>query len=278
MRKLWNVSGVVCLVLCGTGMARADVKSASLNVDQATEVPGGQLKPGTYTIGVVDSLNDRVVLHIDDNSGKTHLTFLGVAKPTADGQNGSHAVQWNTGASHKHFLRGYDFGSDYVEFVYPKLAAVAIAKANNAGVVAIDPKSENRPELKKLTSQDRQMVTLWMLTPVEVGPSHGIEAKHYAAIETTTSDANAASAPAATRTQFTPNSGPAPASTQVGNLKTNAANANQVAELHKLARPSEYQPKVKRLKTTVSQLPLLWLVGVGSLCAASTLRLRKLMA
>lgn len=266
MRKLWNVSGAVCLMLGAMGTARADVKSASLNVDQTTEVPGGQLKPGTYTIGVVGTLTDRVVLHIDDSSGKTHLTFLGVSKPATEGGGGSHAVRWNGEASHKHFLRGYDFGSDYVEFVYPKLAAVAIAKANNVGVVAIDPASENRPELKNLTSQDRQMVTLWMLTPVEVGPTHGIEAKHYGG----------------TQVAATTGAPPAPALAQTSAVRTAvgkpAAPSTQVAELHKPARPAAYQPKIKRLPQTASQLPLIFLLGIGSLFAASTLHLRKWMA
>lgn len=263
MRKLWNVSGTVCLTLCAIGMARADVKSSSLNVEQTTEVPGGQLKPGTYTIGVVGSLTDRVVLHIDDSSGKTRLTFLGVSKPSTAAGSGSHAVQWNSEAGHKHFLRGYDFGSDYIEFVYPKLAAVAIAKANNVGVVAIDPASENRPELKNLTSQDRQMVTLWMLTPVEVGPSHGIEAKHYLDTQV------------ATTTSATPVGAPAPTRAVPASAAKMAPPPTQIAELHK---PTPYQPKMKRLPQTASQLPLLFLLGAGSIFAASTLRLRKWMA
>lgn len=275
MRSLKRVSGVMCLMLCGMGVARADVKSASLNVEQTTDVPGGQLKPGTYTIGIIDSLNDRVVLHIDDPSGKTRLTFLGVAKSPVEGGRGSHPVQWNTGAAHKHFLRGYDFGSDYVEFVYPKQYAVAIAKANNVGVVAIDPKSESRPELKKLTAQDRQMVTLWMLTPVEVGSTHGIEAKHFTGAENT---ANPVSVAAATTAQPVAPAIPARSSNQVANARPAAPLSNEIAELHKPARPRAYQPAIKRLPQTASQLPLLWMVGLGSLCAASVLRLRKLVA
>ena len=273
-KRMFAREAAICLMLCSAVAARADLKSASLNVEQQTTVPGGDLKPGVYTIGVVDHLNDRVVLHVDDSTGKTHLVFLGVSKPGTEGGSGSHAVQWNTGAEHKHFMRGYDFGSDYIEFVYPKNVAVAIAKANNAGVVAIDPKSESRPELKNLTSLDRQMVTLWMLTPVQIGTEHGLEAKHYAAIST----------PLVARTT------PQPASFAHGGEPTSVAVQTparsrpskpvvpaQLAQDRAPARPRAYQPAIKRLPQTASEMPLLWGIGFAALFAAAALRFRKMV-
>lgn len=266
-----NVTRLMFLVLCATGTAvAADVKSASLNVSQATEVPGGELKPGAYSIGVVDSLTDRVVVRIDGRSGKTHLLFLGVRKQSGSEGSDSHAVQWTSEASHKHFLRGYTFGSDYIEFVYPKDDAVAIAKANNTGVVAVDPKSESRPELNKLTAQDRQMISLWMLTPVQVGPSPGIEAKHYTgSANTQVASSNTATSGASQTTSTTSTSSQATSRTSA---------PVQVARLDAPAKPRAYRPALKRLPQTGSEMPLLWGLGFTTLCAASAMRFRKLTA
>ncbi len=266
MKTLVAVRGftAVCLLGFFSGMLRADKASSTLTVDTTTQVPGGVLKAGTYTIGIVDSLQDRMVVHIDGDSGKTHLLFLAVPKP-AFGVTGMHPVEWNSSSSSKHALRGYNFGSQFAEFVYPKKEAVALANANSAGVIAIDPASEGRPELKKLTSQDREMVSLWMLSPVQISPTQkGISAKHYTG-EPVVQAANTPAAPAvATKSRpATPGEKVAPAPTQV-------------AALHVPPAPKSYRPAIKRLPQTGSNLPLVWLLGGASLLGAATLRTRRI--
>ena len=103
-------------------------------------------------------------------------------------------MEWLGKNKGRHALRGFVFANGTsVEFVYPKADAVALANANSATVVAIDPASEGRPELAKLTNSDMEMVNLWMLTPVRVGPGNGqkgIEAKRYQSTVDTASHTN----------------------------------------------------------------------------------------
>lgn len=266
MKSFSVVRGLAAACLMGsiTGALHADTASATLTVDQSTQVPGGTLKPGTYTIGVVDSLADRMVIHIDGDSGKTHLVFLAVPKP-AFGVTGMHPVEWTTSDAKKHSLRGYNFGSQFAEFVYPKKEAVALANANNTGVVAIDPKSEGRPELNKLTSQDREMVSLWMLSPVQVSPTEkSISAKHYVGDTTT----QVASTPAPSSASGAVSSTPAPA-------KAAAPSSTQVAALHTPPAPKAYRPAIKRLPQTASQMPTIWLVGGFCILGAVSLRTKR---
>ena len=46
---------------------------------------------------------------------------------------------------------------------------MALAKANGAPVVAIDPESEGKPRLDKMSADDRQIVSLWLLSMTTAG-------------------------------------------------------------------------------------------------------------
>lgn len=261
----------ICVLGSFSGLLRADDRAATLTIDKATEVPGGVLQPGTYTIGIVDSLKDRMVVHIDGESGKTHLLFLGVPKSPV-GTSGTHPVEWNSSGSNKHALRGYNFGEQFVEFVYPKKEAVALANSNGTGVVAIDPASEGRPELKKLTSQDREMVGLWMLTPVQISPTQkGISAQHY----TGSSIIQATNQPA--KGTYSGNSASAVSQPTASSTAMTASTTqtSQVARLHVPPAVKAYRPAIKRLPQTGSEMPIVWLLGGASLLGALTLRTRR---
>lgn len=147
--------------------------SANFTVSQQTMVPGMTLQPGSYSIKVLDHLQDRYIVRIENASGKEHSTFIGVQDPKAQaGKTG--AVPWSAGPDGTSALRGFSFGSTTpaLEFVYPKSDAVAIAKLNDSKVPAIDPASEGRaPEVSGLSKEDMELVTLWLLSSSTVGPS-----------------------------------------------------------------------------------------------------------
>ena len=152
-------------------------------VTHETAVPGRVLKAGTYTIQIVDHLSDRSVIRISSEN-KAPITFLAVSSPNVTQSLSIAPVSWNKKLRGNDALRGYNFPQGrYVEFVYPKDDAVALANANRESVVAVDPASENRPELAKLSPSDLQLVNLWSLTPVKVSPANdaalGIEARRY---------------------------------------------------------------------------------------------------
>ena len=253
--------------------------TASFSVDASTTVPGKVLKPGSYTIRVVDHLSDRIVLRIEDPEGKAATTFLGLPA-SGLAASGSGPVSWPTAPKSGRALRGFAFpGGSSVEFVYPKDEAVAIAKVNSSKVAAIDPSSDNLPAHKDLSRDDMQMVTLWALSATHVGPNEqpAIQAEHYKSTETV---AAASQVPAATPAP-TANSAPVatPARGYVASAKPAvmprvsarpAPAPQQVAALH---RPAV----VASLPHTASTLPSVLLASILCVVGAAGLRFRRLM-
>jgi hypothetical protein len=150
----------------------ASAQTAQFNLRQSTIIPGSVLPPGSYSIQVVDHLQDRYLIRVEGSQQKTNATFIAVPSHSITGSVG--AVVWNSGPSEKPALRGFVFGkgTSPVEFVYPKDEAVSIAKQTSSGVLAVDPASEGKPaELAQLNKEDLQVVTLWMLTPQRIDAS-----------------------------------------------------------------------------------------------------------
>ncbi len=175
MRVLPIVSLVLGLAMPLPLLAAGGEKpSANFTVSQQTLVPGMTLRPGSYSIKVLDHLQDRYIVRIDNASGDEHSTFLSVRDPKVKSAGKTGAVPWSAGPDGNSALRGFTFGSNTppLEFVYPKADAVAIAKVNDSKVPAIDPASEGRPaEVSGLTREDMEIVTLWLLSSSTVGPA-----------------------------------------------------------------------------------------------------------
>jgi LPXTG-motif cell wall-anchored protein len=223
---------------------------SDFSVSSPTQVPNEKLKPGSYSITVVDHLSDRIVLRIDDGTGTIHDTFLGV--PIAPLGNGGAAgpIPWNAGSDQESALRGFAFpGGGAVEFVYPKDEAVAIAQKSGRTVPAIDPASEGMVvKDNTLSKEDMAMVTLWTLTPTAVGPSDAakpaIQAARYQAPQ---------SAPPLPQ-QVAQNEPPPP------------------APIHQTATR---KPVLAKLPHTASELPFILIGGLLSLLAAVLLSLSR---
>ncbi len=274
MRRLRTCVGVIAAVVAGLLSAKpilaAADTTASFSISAPTEIPGAVLKPGEYTIQLLDHLADRSIVRLDAVTGPTHVTFLCINAAT--GLAGTaHPVEWPQKAQGRHALRGFVFsGGTNVEFVYPKADAVALATANNAGVVAIDPASEGRPELSKLTNSDMQVVNLWMLTPVRVGPEgaaqKGIDARRYQPAPSQAAPTQSASLPPASHP---------PAPSQATILPRPQAIARAEAPVRPLAPVRHARPIVNRLPQTASAFPLFWIAGLLSLAGAGLLRFRR---
>ena len=164
--------------------AAAPEAVSKLKVDQPTSIPGSTLQPGTYTLKIIDHLSDRYILRIDGESGPVGPTFLGIPNAALKGAGG---IKWGKSPNGDAYLKGWNFGTNpgALEFVYPKDDAVALAKANDTRVAAIDPASEGRVTNNGLSKEDMQMVTLWLLSPTHVGPgdtSGGIKAERYSQV------------------------------------------------------------------------------------------------
>ncbi|MBB6143663.1 hypothetical protein HNQ77_001612 [Silvibacterium bohemicum] len=259
MRLHPSVWGVIVSVgsaasLIAAPLAPADPAAVSLtstfSVTSPTEIPNDKLKPGSYSITVVDHLSDRIVLRVDDAKGKLHSTFLGV--PNSGLSSGvAGPISWNLSSDHEGALRGFSFpGGGAVEFVYPKDQAVAIAKKSGGTVPAIDPASEGMVvKDNTLSKEDMAMVTLWTLTPTTVGPKDAtqpaIQAARYQAPQT------AQPAPPQEVAQNEPPAAP-------------PAPAPQSLSVRR-------KPVLAKLPHTASNLPLILIGGLLSLFAAGVL-------
>jgi hypothetical protein len=162
---------------------------AKFSVAERTEVPGLTLQPGSYSIKVIDHLADRYIVRVDSANGNVHSTFIGLPNATMGKASASGLIKWGAGPEGQNAVRGYTFpGGTTVQFVYPKAEAVSIAKSNASKVPAIDPASEGKVEAKNLSKDDMEIVTLWMLSSTQVGPSDSapeIKAERYQASAST---------------------------------------------------------------------------------------------
>lgn len=235
---------------------------ANFSVAKHTLVPGNVLKPGAYSIHVVDHIEDRIVVQVDGSNGREHDLFLAV--PTRVGLVGP--VAWDKGPAGESALKGFNFPNGMaVEFVYPKETAVELAKANNAPVVAVDPESEGKPNVAKMSPDDRRIVSLWLLSLTKAGPNDAepaILAKRYRAPEGQQGQGVVA--------QGTPQSDQAPSA----NETASAAPAPHPPARTPYRTPKQ-KPVVSELPHTASDLPLIALIGLGSLAAAGLMTMRR---
>ena len=259
----------VCAVLvAGTTTAFAadpTGASATFTVTQQTKVPGETLKPGDYTIRVVDHLSDRLIVRVDSTNGKIHSTFLGLRDASINAPSAPGVVTWENAAQKTTYLKGFLFPNttSVVEFVYPKAEAVAIAKSNQSKVPAIDPASEGKVADKGLSRDDMEVVTLWLLSATTVGPNDSvpaIKAEKYQQV--------AANEPPPQPAQQLQQS----RQDDAASSNTDAASTTAAAPISVRA-PRAHKPVVAALPHTASSMPLVWLVGLVSLFGALALRL-----
>ena len=156
--------------------------ASTITLAAPTQVPGMTLDPGSYSIRVIGTLSDRVILKIADARGKTSVDFLGVPSPSLKSSPG--ITSWTHQVDGTTYLRGWvpAGSSSLIEFVYPKDQAVSLATVNQAKVLAIDPTSQGLSVDPTLSKEDMKIVTLWLLSSTRVGPSDAkpaIKAERY---------------------------------------------------------------------------------------------------
>jgi len=236
--------------------------SSSFAVESPTQVPSKVLKSGSYTVEIVDHLHDRFILRVANTQGKEEAMFIGLKSPdfaAAVPANHPGPVYWPAAPRGEKAVRGYSFANGpTLEFAYPKNEAVILAKLNPDSIPAIDPESEGRKPDPKLSKEDREVVTLWMLNSIRIGKDHdtpAIEARRFdAAPEPTQATATVPSLTAKARTYQIAENDPLPYKQYLDESKT------------------KRHPIATRLPQTGSQLPLLFLLSIASICSAEGLR------
>ena len=233
--------------------------TASFSIQSPTAIPGKTLKAGTYTMEIVDHLRDRLILRVVGPNGKVESIFLAVENP-AILRPAPGPLAWNAGSHHENALRGFTFpGRLSVEFVFPKAEAVELAKANSDKVEAIDPASDNLPSnVKELSSEDMQIVTLWTLTPSKVGADGKMPAISAVKYQPP------ATAPKVMEAKNSPPLNPSVAMAASQRATRTSGNAAPVRK-----------PIVSSLPHTASDQPLTLLIGFTSLLLIGFIRLGR---
>ena len=273
MKKTLSIILLSVFALATGALAMAaPVLKATFSISKRTQVPGDTLRPGTFSIQILDHLTDRMVVRVEDATGRQQALFLAIPHPGLAGANTSGALTWKADLDGIAALRGFAFPSGYtVEFVYPKTQAAGLAKVNADRVVAIDPDSEGRPALRKMSSEDMQMITLWMLSLTTVGPQSktpAILAERYeshapAAVQM-------ASTTPAEPTQGSSRTVASPPPAQVAKLvKPDVASGRAISP-----KPVNRRPAISSLPHTASNLPLVLLIGLLSLFGVGLVRAR----
>lgn len=141
MNKLWIVM-CVCIGLLGIWMpqAKADAwnQTTVVTFNAPVEIPGQVLSPGTYVFKLAESMSDRNVVEVW-NKNQTHMYGFFLAIPDyrlkVTGRKPVMTFE-ERAAGAPEAVKAWFYPGDYYghEFVYPKVKALELAKANNQTV------------------------------------------------------------------------------------------------------------------------------------------------
>jgi len=205
------------------------------------EIPGRVLPAGAYVFKLLDSDSDRHIVEVL-NKAENHVYGIFLAIPDYRMRPSSHPIitfeERAVGAPQAvkaWFYPGDNYGN---EFVYPKVKAIELAKANRQPV----PSMPN--EMASNTTQSSQSTNTSQVQAMKQAP---LKAQNPSGSETEIAEVFA-TAPAAAQNQQPPN--------QSANQPTNQSSAN----------------RTKNLPKTGSSLPLLALIGALCLVGAGLLQ------
>jgi len=162
-----KIMALVCLGLLGTALpqAKADEwnQKTVFTFSGPVEIPGQVLIQGTYVFKLMDSQSDRNIVQVF-NKDENHLygTFLTVpdyrlkpaGKPIITFEE---RTAGSPEAVKAWFYPGENFGHD---FVYPRVKAMALAKANNQPVASMPTELAVNTTMPAPTMQEPHVVAM----------------------------------------------------------------------------------------------------------------------
>jgi hypothetical protein len=175
-----RIIAFVCIGVLGVMLPQAKADESNqetvFTFSGPVEIPGQVLEPGTYVFKLMESMSDRNVVQIF-NKDETHMygTFLAIPdyrlKPT-----GKTIITFEERAAgapeavRAWFYPGDNYGH---EFVYPKVRAVELAKANKQPVASMpDELAANTTTMKqaplkaqKPTGEEVEIAEVFLLLP-----------------------------------------------------------------------------------------------------------------
>jgi LPXTG-motif cell wall-anchored protein len=160
----------VCLSLA----AASD--SQQIAIQQALQIPGEVLQPGTYRLSLEDRLTGRAIVRIANTSTGRHSFLLTVPSSKIAATAANKLILF-TPQDGNRILRAWlcpDCAKP-LEMVYPKADAVKITADTGESVLAADPGYDKLPAA--LSPDDMKVVTLWLLAPERISNGRGVGLK-----------------------------------------------------------------------------------------------------
>lgn len=133
--------GLFSLILLVAAVSWADAwnKKTILTVNEAIQVPGAVLQPGTYVMKLVDSPSDRHIVRImNEKEDEVITTILAIPNYRLKPTDNSHFEFWETPAGNPRALRAWFYPGDNFgqEFAYPKGMSTKIAAYTQTDVLS----------------------------------------------------------------------------------------------------------------------------------------------
>ncbi|HZT33390.1 MAG TPA: hypothetical protein VFA33_26110 [Bryobacteraceae bacterium] len=157
----------VCLGMLGAMLPQAKASESNqktiFKFSGPVEIPGQVLSPGTYVFKLADSMTDRDVVQVYDKR-EDHLygTFLTVPDYHLKPAGKSVLTFEERAAGAPEAVRAWFYPGDNYghEFVYPKVKAVALAKANKQPVASMPDELTTNTTKPAQTMQEPHVVAM----------------------------------------------------------------------------------------------------------------------
>jgi hypothetical protein len=162
-----KIMTLVCLAVLGAGFpeAKADEwnQKTVFTFSGPVEIPGQVLNPGTYVFKLMDSQSDRNIVQVFNKSEK-HLygTFLTISDYRLKPRGKTIITFEERAAGSPEAVKAWFYPGDNYghQFVYPKVKAVELAKANNQPVASMPTELASNTTMPATTMQEPHVVAM----------------------------------------------------------------------------------------------------------------------
>jgi hypothetical protein len=265
---------IACAIAFTSALAPGTATAQDGNVNQKTyftfsgavELPGKTLPAGTYVFRVADSPSNRHIVQVFDKDEKDIIaTLLAIPAQRLQAADDPEVRFMEVAANQPAAIRTWWFPGRTVghEFIYPKDQATRLARATKSPVLTVATDASTTESMR-----DAELARV-----NESAETSTFSAEQTASAPTGTSVSGRASA----ETQTAVNT-PPPAGTARTTMPQSQAVTQRPVETTTPAPATTTEPVVTErtaLPRTATVLPLVALLGLGSLAGAAALRIRR---
>jgi hypothetical protein len=281
------------LIICAAALVSAFGTAAAQdsNTNQRTyftfsapiELPGKTLPAGTYLFKILDSPSNRHVVQVFDKDEKQiHTTVLAIPAQRRDPSDEPEVRFMEVAANQPAAIRTWWFPGRTIghEFIYPKVQATRLAKGAKGPVLTVATDADTAEtmsdaELARINESAETSTYSAEQTPTAVTGTALTGRTESQTAMTTGSASQTAATTARSESQPAMNTPPPPQSAPTTVPQSTAVTQRPVETSAPSTSTESVQTTRTELPRTATILPLVALLGLGSLAGAAALRLRR---